>query len=88
MFTDPGKRQYLMFSFLLALIFSAIVSFFFADILEGPLVSGFPVSVSNLSGVVKFISMVFNTVVLSLMLTIPTYYLLSWLNRKAGGGGF
>ncbi len=88
MFDDPGKRQYLIFAGVIALIFSGIISFFFAGVLEGPFISGFPVAVTSLSGITKFIAQLFNTIVLGAMLTIPTYYLLSWLNQRAGGGGF
>jgi hypothetical protein len=88
MFTDPGKRQYVIFAFILATLFGGLLSFFFADLLEGPLISGFPVSITELTGVSKFLAQSFNTIVLGILLTIPAYYLLSWLNRKSGGGGF
>ncbi len=88
MFSDPGKRQYLMFSAVLAIIFAGILSFFFADLLEGPFVSGFPINISDLSGIGKILAQIINTAALGAMLTVPMYYFLSWLNQRAGGGGF
>lgn len=88
MFTDPGKRQYLIFAGILALMVSGIISFFFSGILEGPFISGFPIAISTLEGIARFMAQLVNTVVLGAMLTVPMYYLLSWLNQKAGGGGF
>lgn len=82
-FSDPAKKQYLIFSFVISLIFGVILSFPLADLLEGPLVSGFPISISDMSGLGKFFAQVFNSVILGAILTVPVYYGLDWLQNRA-----
>lgn len=67
-----------MLSALIAFIFSFFLNFFFAGLLEGPFVSGFPISVANATGIGDLIARVVNTLVIGGLLTAPIYYLFLW----------
>ncbi len=81
---DPAKKQYLIFSAILALIISFILNFFFFGLLQGPIISGFPFNVTEATGVTAFFSRLVNTIVLGGFLTIPIYYFLQWLQNRGG----
>lgn len=83
MFEDPAKRQYLMFSAVIAIMFSFIIQFGLAGSIEGPYVEGFPFSVFELTGFEALLKRAFNTLFMAAFLVVPIYYLLMWgQNRR------
>jgi hypothetical protein len=85
---DPAKRQYFMFSFVLGVIIGLFLNFFLADLITGPIVSGFPFNVSDASGIGGFFQKIINSTVMGALLTVPIYYGITWLQNRGGGGSY
>jgi hypothetical protein len=80
--SDSAKKQYFIFSLIISLVLSFIINFFFSGALEGPYVSGFPFTLTDLSGFEEFMKRVFNTLFMSVFLVVPVYYGLIWLQNR------
>jgi len=79
---DPATKQYVIFSAIISLIISFILSFILPDLLKGSIFYGFPISLSNSSGLGEIFLKTINTLILTFFLTFLVYYALMWYLRK------
>ncbi|BCX14311.1 MAG: hypothetical protein KatS3mg085_843 [Candidatus Dojkabacteria bacterium] len=80
--TDPAKRQYYIFSLVVAIILSFIINFVVIETLKGSLFYGFPLSLNGVTGFVAFIYKLINTIIYSLLLSVAVYYGIMWLINR------
>ncbi len=83
---DPAKKQYFIFSAVVAIIISAVINFAFIDVLKGTFAYGFPLSLANAVGVGAFVTRIVNSIVMGLILAPLLYYLIRWLQTRGSGG--
>lgn len=79
---NPVTKQLWIFSFIVALIFSAIINFVGVEFLKGSFLYGFPINLTNTAGIGTFISRIINTAVLGTIVTPLTYYLVKYLQTR------
>jgi len=82
MSSDPAKKQYFIFSLIIAILFSFFINYFVAGSLEGPVIGGFPIEVHNASGLTGFLYRLVNTLITGIFLSVPVYYGVMWLQNK------
>lgn len=86
MFEDPAKKDYWIFSLVVAMILSAIVNFGFFGRISGPIVGGFPIDIVKAEGLGRLVGQVINSIVVGVLMTPVVYYTLDWLRNRRGGG--
>lgn len=84
---DPAKKQYFIFSLVIAFIISIFYNFVLINITEGSAIYGFPMSLVDLEGANLVLARTVNTVIIGTLLSIPVYMGLMWLQTRGGGGG-
>jgi hypothetical protein len=80
------KKQYLIFSGIIAVILSFILNFAFFELFSGTFLHGFPINVDDLTGAKEFFSKCFNSLFVGALLIAPIYYFLMWLQNRSSGG--
>lgn len=81
---DPAKKQYFMFSVIIAILLSFLINFVLLNMAMGPFFSGFPVALAELEGISYFFGQIVNTLVIAGFLSIPIYYGFMWLINRGG----
>ncbi len=80
---DPAKKQYYMFSLVIALAVSILLNFVFIGLLKGSLLYGFPIGLGEASGFSAFFIKLLNTLIYTAILSVPVYFGIMWLiNRR------
>ncbi len=84
MFNDinPVTKQLWIFSFLVSLIFSALINFLAVELLRGSFLYGFPINLGNTAGLGTFFARLINTVVLGAIVTPMMYYIIKYLQTR------
>lgn len=79
---DPVAKQLWIFSFIVSVIISALISFLAIEFLKGSFLYGFPINLTNTSGIGSFLARVANSFALGLILTPMTYYIVKYLQTR------
>jgi len=79
---DPAKKQYWIFSLIVALILSVILNFFFLNLFKGTVIYGFPINYGDSEGIVNFLIKLVDSAVIGAILTPGVYYCLQWLQHR------
>lgn len=80
---DPATKQYLIFSLIVSMILSAIINFALIEVLSHSFLYGFPVSLTDTTGLGNFLARVINTAVQGLILLPLVYYgFRYWITRR------
>lgn len=81
---DPAVKQYIIFSLVISLIIGVLVNFVLIEGVKGSFAYGFPIVLNGVEGVLNFVYRIVNTVILGLLLTVPVYFGIKWLQTRGG----
>lgn len=79
---DPALKQYLIFSFVIAIIISFIINFGLVEGVRGTFAYGFPINLNDIEGFGNFLARVVNTFIMGLFLTAPMYFIFKYLRER------
>jgi hypothetical protein len=79
---DPSVKQYMVFSFVVAMIVSFVINFTLMEGVRGTFAYGFPINLNEIEGIASFFARIVNTLVMGLFLTIPMYFVFKWLRER------
>ncbi len=79
---DPVAKQLWIFSFIVAVIASALINFLAVELLKGSFLYGFPINLTATSGIGSFFARLINSFLLGAVLTPLSYYLVKYLQTR------
>jgi hypothetical protein len=79
------RKQYLIFSGIIALILSFILNFALFELFSGTFLHGFPINIDELTGIKELLARLFNSIFTGALLIAPVYYFLMWLQNRSSG---
>ncbi len=79
---DQITRQYILFSFTIAVGISFVFNFFVIELVRGTPLYGFPLGLGETVGFINMLFKFTNTIIVAAFVTVPVYYGLMWLQRR------
>lgn len=79
---DPVAKQLWIFSFIVSVIVAALINFIVMELLKGSFLYGFPINLTDTSGIGSFFARLVNSFLLGLILTPLTYYIVKYLQTR------
>lgn len=79
---DPAKKQYWIFSAIVAVIIALILNFAFLSLFPGTIIYGFPFNYGDAEGISLFLIKIVDSAILGAILTPGVYYFLNWLQHR------